>query len=160
MNDHRMPRLERYLLILANLSVGVTGVVYGVMRYLLKPTDEWAIVNHPWQPHLQHLHVLAAPLLVFAVAMVWKQHALAAMGNGRRRLISGVALLASFIPMVASGYLIQVAVEPGWRAVWVGVHLVTSGLWLLGYLVHWLTHCLRRVTADAPHGRQSTIGLR
>jgi hypothetical protein len=141
MNDHRMPRLERYLLVLANLSVGVTGVVYAVMRYLLEPVDEWAVVNHPWQPHLQHLHVLAVPLLVFAVAMVWKQHAFAALRNGRRRLVSGMTVLASFVPMVASGYLIQVAVQPGWRTVWVGVHLVASGLWLLGYLVHWLTRC-------------------
>jgi hypothetical protein len=144
MNNHRMPRLERYLLTLANLSVGVTGVVYAVMRYLLEPADEWAVVNHPWQPHLQHFHLLAAPLLVFAVAMVWKQHALAGLGNGRRHLVSGVALLASFVPMVASGYLIQTAVEPSWRAVWVAVHLVTSGLWLLGYLVHWLTRVCAR----------------
>jgi hypothetical protein len=31
------------------------------MRCLAEPADEWAVVNHPWQPHLQHLHVLAAP---------------------------------------------------------------------------------------------------
>ena len=29
----------------------------------------------PWQPAVQHLHVLAAPLLVFALGLIWKAHA-------------------------------------------------------------------------------------
>jgi hypothetical protein len=38
--------------------------------------------------------------------------------------------------MVASGYLLQTAVDDAWRAVWLWIHLVTSGLWIVGYLVH------------------------
>jgi len=37
---------------------------------------------------------------------------------------------------VVSGYLVQTAVDGGWRRVWVAVHLAASALWLLGYLVH------------------------
>jgi hypothetical protein len=40
------------------------------------------------------------------------------------------------VPMIASGYLIQTAVDDGWRRAWVWVHLIASGLWLLGYLAH------------------------
>ena len=55
------------------------------------------------------------------------------------------------VPMIASGYLIQTAVDGGWRKVWVGVHLAASGLWLLGYLVHQTVHQAmryRRMTSD------------
>ena len=44
------------------------------MRYLMEPTDLFSVVNHPWQPTLQHLHVLVAPLMVFAVGLIWKKH--------------------------------------------------------------------------------------
>jgi hypothetical protein len=40
------------------------------------------------------------------------------------------------VPMVASGHLIQTAVDGGWRRIWVIIHLAASGLWLLGYLAH------------------------
>ncbi len=53
------------------------------MKFLMESADEWAVVNHPWQPHVQHLHVLAAPLLVFACGLLWKNHVLEKMrGDG------------------------------------------------------------------------------
>lgn len=134
-----MTRGTRWLLHAANLAVGGTGLVYAVMRYLMEPVEPWDVVNHPWQPHLQHLHVLAAPLLVFAAGLLWESHVrprwertAGAAGSSGRGL---VWLLA---PMVASGYLLQVATEPLWRQVWVILHLLTSGAWLAAFAVHWL----------------------
>ena len=69
-----MSRSERLFLHVANGLVGGTGLVYAAMRYLMNPTDEWSVVNHPWQPHVQHLHVLVAPLLVFAAGLIWSRH--------------------------------------------------------------------------------------
>jgi hypothetical protein len=104
-----MTRTERWLLDVANLLVVGTGIVYAVMKYLMEPADEWTVVNHPWQPHVQHLHVLAAPLLVFAGGLIWRHHVLKRLrdkgSNGRA---SGLALALQFAPMVLSGYLIQV----------------------------------------------------
>jgi thiosulfate reductase cytochrome b subunit len=40
------------------------------------------------------------------------------------------------LPMVASGYLLQTAVAPGWRQVWTIVHLATSGIWILAFVGH------------------------
>jgi hypothetical protein len=54
----------------------------------------------------------------------------------RRGFASGVTLGLTLIPMVASGYLIQTAVDDTWRKIWVGVHLISSGLWVAGYLAH------------------------
>lgn len=141
-----MTRFEAWLLHLSTLLVGGTGLVYAVIRYLMEPVDPYSVVNHPWQPAVQHLHILAAPLLVFAVGLVWRRHVLMHWRSGvdqRRR--SGIGLVLTMTPMVVSGYLIQVAVEERWRAVWVVVHCAASGLWLLGYLVHLATARRRQI---------------
>lgn len=145
-----MTRSEMTLLQLSNALVAGTGVVYAVMAYLLPPADEWAVVNHPWQPHLQHLHVLAAPLLVFAVGVVLSRHALPRMRNGGEGRISGVGLLVGFGPMVISGYLIQTAVTPAWRGLWVAIHLAASGLWLVALAVHTVRRLVASRTANVP----------
>ena len=61
-----MTRTEAWFSHVAAALVGGTGLVYGWMRYFAESDDPFAIANHPWQPHFQHLHVLTAPLLVFA----------------------------------------------------------------------------------------------
>lgn len=133
----------------AALLVGGTGLVYAWMRYLVRPADPFAVVNHPLQPTVQHLHILVAPLLVFAAGLVWQRHAWSHWQRGvERRRRSGGSLIFTLVPMVVSGYLIQTAVEGGWRRTWVIVHLATSGLWLLGYLGHQVPALYRRLTSD------------
>ena len=133
-----MNRGEIRFVHLANLLVGGTGVVYAVMRYLMKPTDEWSIVNHPWQPHAQHLHVLIAPMLVLAGGILWRHHVSEKLRSGDRRGIrSGLLLVVLFVPMIASGSLIQITVSEAWRQAWIWVHLVSTGAWLIGFAVHW-----------------------
>lgn len=128
---------ERRLVGLSNLLVGGTGLVYGWMRYLLEPAEPWDVVNHPWQPQLQHLHVLFAPLLVFACGLIWREHvasrSLLRPGPGRR---SGLLLVVGLVPMVFSGAAIQIATGPLERKVWVAVHLVASCLWMIATLAH------------------------
>lgn len=103
-----MSRFEAWLLHLGSLLVGGTGLVYAGMRYLAVPADPEAVVGHPWQPAVQHLHVLTAPLLVLAVGALFHAHAWTALRLGvRDGRASGLVLLASALPMIASGYLLQ-----------------------------------------------------
>lgn len=146
-----MSRAQLVVVHLANLAVCATGLVYAWMRYLVSPTDEWAVVNHPWQPHVQHLHVLAAPVLVFAVGLIWSAHIVIKAKNGRTNRLSGVGLTVLFLPMVASGYLLQVAVDPAWRQVWMWVHVVSSMLWVLTFVGH-------QVVAMVRKGQQNELG--
>lgn len=133
-----MTRAEARLHHAANLLVGATGLAYAWLRYGAEPPDPFSAV-HPWLPAVQHAHVWAAPLLVFALGLAWRAHALSGLragGAARRR--SGVALVATAAPMVASGYLLQTAVDPAWRKLWLALHLAASGLWLAGWLAHQL----------------------
>jgi hypothetical protein len=148
-----MSRFESWMMHLANLLVGGTGLVYAWMLYFVHPTDPYAVINHPWQPQVQHLHILVAPLLVFVVGLVWQRHVWShwsrGVSKGRR---TGLSMALTLVPMVVSGYLIQTAVDADWRKAWVVVHLIASGLWVAGYLVHQVPQMLARTqrTARAP----------
>ena len=115
----------------ANLLVGGTGLVFGWMRYFARPTDEFALVNHPLEPALQRWHILLAPLLIFTVANVWSPHVWARIRSGfRARRATGLTLAALFWPMAASGYLLQTSTAPAWRQTWVVLHVATSLAWM------------------------------
>lgn len=121
----------------ATLLVGGTGLVYAWMRYFANPADPEALIAHPLQPAVQHLHLWTAPLLVFAAGLLWRRHVWAGIRLGvRERRRAGIGLALALLPMVVSGYLLQTAVEPAWRRGWVVVHVTASVLWILGYLVH------------------------
>lgn len=155
-----MTRAEAWLFHAANALVALTGLAYAWTAYFAQPEDPYALVNHPLQPALQHAHVLAAPVLVFAGGVLWQRHALPRVQTGTRaRRSSGLALVGLFVPMALSGYLLQVSVEERWRAAWVAVHLATSGLWAAVSALH----VLRRVRAPLAHSlaappSSSTLG--
>ncbi len=127
-------------MILANLLVGGTGAVYGFFRYFIKTDDPFALA-HPGQPIAQYAHILAAPLLVFAIGHLFYYHAIlswrAGATEGRR---SGLSMLTLASPMILSGYLLQTATGEFWRPIWIVVHVVTSLLWIAAYLAHLFAH--------------------
>lgn len=135
-----MTRAEAWFSHVSNLLVGGTGLVYAWTCYLTEPADPLAIANHPWQPALRHLHLLVAPLLVFACGLVWREHVWKRVRSGypaRRR--SGLGLFALFAPMALSGYLLQTAADERWQRVWIVLHVASSLLWVLAYAVHQLS---------------------
>ena len=124
----------------AALAVGITGLVYGWMRYLLEPVDEYALVNHPAEPLWKDFHVLGAPLLLFACALIWRAHVWARIRSGYpSRRPTGILLAVLLLPMVASGYLLQTRFGEPFRTGWIWIHGVTSTVWIVTYLVHQLS---------------------
>lgn len=132
-----MNRFEAWMVYVTTLLVGGTGLLYAAMLYALEPIDEFAVIHHPFQPHVQRAHIWFAPLLVFAVGLIWRQHVWKHFRSGRPRgRRTGVTLLAVLAPMVFSGYLLQTSVEPAWRTAWVVLHLATSAVFLAGFALH------------------------
>ncbi|NOY25011.1 MAG: hypothetical protein GXP62_03975 [Oligoflexia bacterium] len=148
-----MTTAERCFHHLSNVLVGGTGLVYLVMVALLKPADPWAVVNSPWQPLVQHSHVLVAPLLVFSVGILWKTHALLRMRlQGGLRVGSGSLLVLMLLPMVLSGVALQTSEDADWRLAWAWVHGVSGCLWVVSYAVHWLRRRARARTVAVAGG--------
>jgi len=119
------------------LAVGISGIVYLVMKYFMTTEDPFAIVNHPLQPLMLDLHVFTAPLLVFLFGLMFESHIQRKLRtrNALNRK-SGVVAAVTFCVMTLSGYLLQVTANESISSAALVLHLVTSGAFLLSYLVH------------------------
>ncbi len=132
-----MTPFEKWLVWIASGAVGASGIAYGAMKYLLRSEDPYAVVHHPWQPFFLKLHVLTAPVLVFAVGVVFTRHVVKHWQSGRvASRGSGVAIVATLIPMILSGYLIQTLTSTSWIFRVAVLHMAASATYLGGVLVH------------------------
>ena len=131
-------RWEKIFLGLSTLLVAATGLLYAWMKYLQKPADPFSVVNHPWQPGMLSAHVLAAPLLLFAFGLIARDHILGRYRDPRARKgrPSGLAALSALVPMVTSGYLLQVMTSSGDRRAAALVHLGSGIVFLAAYGWH------------------------
>ncbi len=107
------------------------------MKYFLSPADPDSPMNHPWQPGFLKAHVLAAPFLVFGLGLIFRRHAMARLESGERvGRPTGRLLVMLTIPMVVSGYLVQVFTGDTLRH-WSGWFHATAGLvFALGFAWH------------------------
>ncbi len=114
-----------------------TGLVYGVLKYFVPSADPDSRIGSPWQPGFLAAHVLVAPLAVFALGLIFRRHALARWRSGQSEgRPSGRILFLAVIPLVLSGYFLQVLTGVGSRR-WTGwFHAVLGALFALAYLMH------------------------
>lgn len=103
-----MTRFQRRLLYASTLIATASGTAYFIMKRFMTPVDTWAVINHPLEPWALKLHVLSAPVMLFAVGLITTQHIWRSI---RSRLPtgrgSGMIAVATFMPLVLSGYLLQ-----------------------------------------------------
>ena len=156
-----MTRWERWSFNLLHGVVTGTGLVYFYMKYLLTPSDEFAVINHSWQPTMLALHILAAPVFIAFFGMLFRSHTLSKlMAHSATNRRSGWISVVSFGTMALSGYLLQVASSPAWVTSMVGAHVIASSVFVVAYVVHffigWPIGRLARISAR-PMGRSDRI---
>ena len=125
--------------------MAMTGVAFAAMKYWMKSDDPFAVVNHPWQPHMLSAHVLVGPLAVFAFGWMFAGHVWPALVNKAPNRASGIASMLLIIPMVLTGYLLQVSTEEATRHALAVGHWISSGLFVVVYVAHLIP---RRGRAD------------
>lgn len=132
-----MSRLQLIWLHLAVALTTLTGVVFAVMKYFMTAEDEFAVANHPLQPHMLAIHVVVAPALLFLLGWTFSNHMLPKyrFGNGANRR-SGIGAMVLIAPMALSGYLMQVATNDTLREVMAWSHWISSGIFAVAYVVH------------------------
>ena len=132
-----MTKLQAWLLHLSVIVLTVTGVVFAWMKYWMKTDDPFAVANHPAQPHMLHIHVIAAPVGVFALGLIYMSHIWMKyrFGSPPRRK-SGVSALLLLAPMILSGYFMQVVTSESLMYAMKVTHWISSGLFVVVYLVH------------------------
>jgi hypothetical protein len=132
-------RLQLVWLHVAVALTAITGIVFAVMKYLMKSADEFSVVNHPLQPHMLAAHVLIAPVLLFLLGWTFSNHMLPKyrFGNGKNRR-TGVSGMILIVPMTLSAYLLQVSTNETLREAMAWAHWISSAAFLLAYLIHLL----------------------
>ena len=133
-----MSRWEAWTFHMLALVVSASGAAYFWMKYLVKNDDPFSVVNHPWQQAMLKAHILAAPLLMLSLGMMVNSHILKKLKNknSRSNRTSGILCLASFAPMAASGYLLQVVTSSTLTRALLIVHLATGAIFVGAYLAH------------------------
>jgi hypothetical protein len=116
------PALRRALY-LATLLIAGSGYAWLVAHYLL-PLPEFA-ARHPLETWSIRLHGAAAMLALAVFGALWQQHIGHALRQ-RRYFRSGVALLAGWLLLIASGYGLYYLTDEALRATFSQAH------WLLG----------------------------
>lgn len=134
--------MSRTQLVWLHVSIAITaltGAVFAVMKYLMQSADEFAVVNHPLQPSMLSTHVVVAPLALFILGWTFSNHMLPKKrfgdDTGRK---SGTSAMWLIVPMTASGYLLQVSVEETLRQAMAVAHWISSGLFVIVYVIHLL----------------------
>lgn len=129
----------KWLLLGSSFVTGLSGLAYWFMKRFLVPEDPFAVIGHPLEPWMLKTHILAVPVLVFAIGLIsvdhiWR-HYRCLVPAGRR---SGVTVLWMFVPMVLTGYLIQAVTHLGWLAALSWTHLAAGLVYLVGLVAHQL----------------------
>ena len=132
-----MTAFERWSIWVSSLLVTVTGGVYIWMKYLLPEPAGFSIIRHPLQPLVLKLHIITAPLLLLAIGAVavrhiWR-HLVSKTRQGRR---SGWSAAIVTIPMIFTGYFLQVVSSEGWLGGLAIAHIVTGVVYGGALLLH------------------------
>lgn len=132
-----MSRAQLVWLHVSAILTAATGIVFAVMKYFLKSSDELAVVNHPLQPHMLAAHVVVAPVLLFVFGWTFSNHMLPKLrfgGDENRR--TGLASMWLIAPMTLSAYLLQISTNEAVRQGMAVAHWITSGLFVIVYAAH------------------------
>lgn len=133
-----MRLLERWALRIGFVLAGVTGLVYGWLRYLGTVQGDFGPEPSPWQPFWQHAHVLAAPFLLFALGIAVRGHVAGMLGHRvRRGRPTGLMLAGLALPLVLGGYVIQVVTTAGMRSALGWTHAAVGAVFVAIYAFHW-----------------------
>ena len=136
-----MSRTTAWILHAAVTVMAMTGGwLIWIVYFAADPAEtelEMLAVQSPWQPWLVVVHVVAAPVLVFFVGLIWFSHVWGRIKLGLEgRRAGGQVLAWVFVPLVLTGYLFQVVeAETGRRALgW--AHAAAGVVFAVTYLVH------------------------
>jgi hypothetical protein len=115
----------------------LSGLAYGVLKYFVTSPDPDSRLSHPWRSAVLALHLLAAPVAVFGLGLLFRRHALARISTGERDgRHSGVWMTCIAIPLALSGYAVQALTGDAERR-WTGwLHAGAGLLFAAAYAVH------------------------
>ena len=132
-----MSRAQLLCLHVSIALTALTGIAFAWMKYAMKSSDPFAVANHPMQPHMLSAHVIIAPAMTFVLGWTFANHIWPRIViEDPRRRFSGLATAILIVPMIASGYLLQVSTNDAIRHAMAIAHWIASAVFVIGYVAH------------------------
>ena len=123
------PKFERWGFNAAFAAMTLSGAAYFGMKYLMATDDPFAVVNHPWEPTMLAMHVVAGPVAIAFFSLAFRSHGLPRIWQATAlNRKSGLAAGAVFVVLVGSGYLNQVTTDPSMLEASVWTHIGAGGV--------------------------------
>lgn len=134
----RLSARHRRLVYVTFAAVWLTGALWLVFHYFLRYQGEFGAEPHPLEAWWLRLHGAGAFVALWLGGVVWAVHVRHGLSRPKRRR-SGIVLIAMFVVLAASGYLLYYVSEDALRD---AVRLLH---WLVGLslVVPFLIHSLR-----------------
>ena len=102
--------------------------------------------------------MLAAPALTFVLGLMVNSHARKKLASpARANRLSGLAALLTFPAMVVSGYVLQISTSATLTRASLILHLASSGVFALTYVIHQVVSIRLSRTAAAPQKAASFV---
>lgn len=143
---------EKYTFTALSAIVTITGVAYFWMKWMMQADDPFAVVNHPLQPLMLQLHVLAAPAFLVTFGIIFNSHVGRKIGKKIPNRRSGLLSLATLVVMTASGYFLQTLTDPLLHQISLVAHLASGVTFAVSYTVHLAISV--RIWQQSPRGQQ------
>lgn len=150
---------EIWLSHISTLLVAVSGLAYLWMKYMMATEDPFSLVNHPWQPAMLSLHLVAAPFLVFTIGLMVQSHIQKKLrSSAKSNRGSGLLSMVTLPVMIISGYMLQIVTAPWLATLSLALHLSSSVVFGLTYVTHQVISY--RLSRKAELGERSGVFAR
>jgi hypothetical protein len=148
-----MNRPATALLSATTLASALSAAAILVLRLWFASVDEFSADAHPLEPWARALHILVAPVLVFAVGWVFGEHVLPRLRQGAGARRSGLALGWLAAGLVLSGTALTLVSGERLRLGLAWVHGLCGAAFVCLLAAHaWLGRRSLRSAADAELG--------
>lgn len=127
----------------------LTGVLWLIVHYFFAHQGEFGIEPSSFESWWLRLHGAAAFLSLWLAGLLWAMHARHGIRRAKRRR-SGLLLIAAFLLLAVSGYLLYYATGDGLREAMRLLHWVLGVAAAIPFLLHSLGARSERKAAVAP----------
>lgn len=153
-----MSTFEKWSFNILAVLVTASGILYLWMKYFMSSADPFSVVNHPLQPLMLQIHILASPLFILVLGVILQSHITRKIKSGHRpNRRSGLLALATIAGMVLSGYLLQVVVNPFVSRAFLVTHLASGVLFAATYTIHLVVSGRLPVPSASRRGTDASV---
>jgi len=133
----RLSPRHRRLAYAAFAAIWATGILWLFFHYFLQRQGEFGAEPHPLEAWCLRLHGMAAFVALWLAGLLWAVHVRHGLARPKRR-VSGIALIAMFAVLAASGWLLYYASDDALRDVVRLIHWLVGLALIVPFLVHGL----------------------